>query len=204
MRPLDHLVEAGQRHPQRRQPLGGRVARVGHAPQHLHAPRVPHLPDEATDVAGPDHAQRLAPEQRAAETGLRPLALTDEAVREGDVAREREQQREGQLGYRGPRHAGDPDHPDPSLPGTVERSMLSRPEPARTTALSPGAEWQDVPGEDRAAPQDDDLRVGDGLAQVAGAGLRHVVPRPEGRGGPRVDGAGQQTLMRLRPHSSGG
>ena len=49
------------------------VARAGHAAQHPHAPRVPHLPDEAADVAGPDDAERLAAQQRAAERRLGPV-----------------------------------------------------------------------------------------------------------------------------------
>ena len=59
-----------------------------------------HLPDQAADVAGPDDAQRLAPKQRPAQLRLRPVTLAEQAVGEGDLARQGQQQREGELGHR--------------------------------------------------------------------------------------------------------
>ena len=89
---------AGSRRPRRRA-RGSAPAETNLSKRDdLHVERLGALGDELADAAEADHAERLAVELVAAVARARPLAADERAVRLGDVAAQRERQRQRVLG----------------------------------------------------------------------------------------------------------
>ena len=119
------------------------LRQVGVVRDHLHAEPARAIGHDAADVAEAEHAQRAVVELHAHELGLLPLARLHGGRGLRDVARERDQQRDGVLGgrdvvaARGVHHhdaarggGGDVDVVDAD-PGAPDHAQLARPRRSR-------------------------------------------------------------------------
>ena len=195
VRPLDHVVEVARL---RVQLLRAGCGQIGIVDQHPHAEdagAARHLP---TDPSRPDQPERLAVELHSGELGRPPSHRAHRAVRGDDLARERQDERKGELGGGDGVARGRVQHRDAALGGGVEVDVV-HPGSGPPDDFEVGGRLDQFPGDPGGAAHDNGVRPGHRLVLLRRRAVRQPAHLEAPVAGERAKPGGRD-LVRHRDH----
>ncbi len=177
VRPGQQLVEVHQLHAQPACHLGRDVRVAGH---HAHAEPLGALRHHAADVAEPDQTERAVQQLETREAALLPAARLHRGGGLGDVARQRDEQRDGVLGGGDVVALGRVHHHDAARGGARHVDVVDADPRAPDHAQLLGG-VDHLGGHLGAAADHQAVGVADRLEQLVGSQARPVVDLEAGR-----------------------